>query len=79
MLLKNIDDENLLYDAYKAMENIKSYNKSFNHLKERIENIYYETTDIKNELFNEIDNLKDLSVLELDVLQERFFFKRFRK
>lgn len=74
MLLKNIDDENLLYDAYKAMENIKSYNKSFNHLKERIENIYYETTDIKNELFNEIDNLKDLSVLELDVLQERFYF-----
>ncbi len=72
--LKKIDDENLLYDSFKSLENIKSYKESFNDLKERIATIYYEASDIKEELYNEIDALNDLSVLELDELQERFYF-----
>lgn len=72
--LKYIDDENILYTAQNALESIKSIDASFDQLKERIETIYYEAVDVKNELYNELDRLKDLSLLELDTLQERYFF-----
>ena len=74
--IKQIDDDNILYESYKSLDDIKSFNDSFQQLKDRIEQIHYEVSDIKSELFNELDNLKDLSLLELDALQERFFFLR---
>lgn len=72
--LNFIDEENVLYESFKALEHIKAYNDTFSQLKERIESVYYEVIDVKNELYNELDYLKDLSLLELDTLQERYFF-----
>lgn len=70
--LSKIDDENLLYDSFKALNLVKEFNLL--DLKERIETAYYELSDLKNELFNKLDEVRDISILELESLEERYFF-----
>ncbi len=70
--LLKIDDENTLYDALKAVSLIEKYN--LKDIKERVESSYYELSDLKNEVYNKLDEVKDISLLQLESLEERYFF-----
>lgn len=73
-IVSTLDDENVIYNAYKSLENIEKHDDVFKRLKERLETIHYEIGDIKEQLYDHLDALRDLSILELDDLQERFYF-----
>ena len=69
-----IDNQNLLYNSFKALEKIKSFSQSYETLFQRIQSGYYEFEDLKQTLFLELDSAKDASIDELEELQERFYF-----
>lgn len=70
--INKIDEENTIYNALKGLKNIEKYNLT--NFKERLESIYYELDDLKNELYNKLDEIKDVSLLELESLEERYYF-----
>lgn len=69
-----LDDQNILYTSIQSLDKISTYHPNYLKLKERLDGIYYELSDIKESLFQEIDVLRDISVDELDYYQERYYF-----
>lgn len=72
--ISTLDDQNILYTSIQSLDKISSYHPNYLKLKERLDGIYYELSDIKESLFQEIDVLRDISVDELDYYQERYYF-----
>ncbi len=72
--VKEIDDKNLIYDSFRTLNKISDYSKSFNEIKTRLENSYYELEDIIRILYSEIDLVNDYQMDELESLQNRKFF-----
>lgn len=72
--LNTLDDQNTIYSSLQSLDKIASYHPNYTKLKERFDEVYYELTDIKESLFQEIDALRDISVSELDAYQERYYF-----
>lgn len=59
-----------IYNAYKALEKIASYDKSYEDYAKNIESAYYTLDDVKSHLYKDLDNLL-FDESELDRLNER--------
>ncbi len=72
--LYKIEEENTVFLAKKALEKIKTYREEYNKLFQRLEDSYYELSDVKTELHNLLEQIKDASIFQLDELKERYYF-----
>lgn len=72
--LKKIDDDVLIYNSFLTISKIKEINESYLNIHNRLESSYYELTDIKEELYDLINEAKDISLNELEIIQERYYF-----
>lgn len=61
-----------LFDAAKKLEAIATFDLTFNKHSEMLLDMYYNLTEIKEYLFNEIESL-DYDPVEFDSMQERIF------
>lgn len=72
--LNIIDEQTLLYNTFQTLEKIKEINPEYLTIYQRLESVYYEVEDIKDELYNLLDEAQDRSLIELELLQERYYF-----
>lgn len=70
--IKIITEEDLLYQSLKALQSLEKFN--LGNLQERVANSYYELDDLKGEIYQKLLEVKDVSLLELNNLEERYFF-----
>jgi len=70
--IKIITEEDLLYQSLKALQSLEKFN--LGNLQERVANSYYELYDLKGEIYQKLLEVKDVSLLELNNLEERYFF-----
>ena len=62
----------MLYQSLKALQSLEKFN--LGNLQERVANSYYELDDLKGEIYQKLLEVKDVSLLELNNLEERYFF-----
>jgi len=72
--LTKIDEDNLIFEGFKALEKVEGYETTYEEIKKRLEASYYELDDIKEELHDQIELISNYNMLELDSLKERFYF-----